>query len=94
VEEIIFTHPAVSEVAVFGVPHPRWIEVVMAVVVVRPGQSLAADELQRFCKERMAGFKTPKLVEVVDALPKNASGKVLKRDLRTRFADRAKALAN
>jgi fatty-acyl-CoA synthase len=92
VEEIIFAHPAVSEVAVFGIPHPRWIEVVMAVVVVRAGQTLSSDELQRFCKERMASFKSPKLVEIIEALPKNASGKILKRDLRTRFADRASSL--
>ena len=92
VEEIIFQHPAVSEVAVFGVSHPKWIEAVMAVVVPRPGQAITAEELLKFCRERMAGYKAPKLAEVVDALPKNASGKILKRDLRDRFADRGKAL--
>jgi fatty-acyl-CoA synthase len=88
VEEMIFTHPAVSEVAVFGVPHPKWIEAVMAVVVPRPGQTITADELLRFCRDRMAGYKAPKLAEVVEALPKNASGKILKRELRDRFADK------
>jgi fatty-acyl-CoA synthase len=92
VEEIIFTHPAVSEVAVFGVPHPKWIEAVMAVVVPRAGQSISADELLRFCRERMAGYKAPKLAQIVDALPKNASGKILKRELRDRFADQGRAL--
>jgi fatty-acyl-CoA synthase len=92
VEELIFTHPAVSEVAVFGVPHPKWIEAVMAVVVPRAGQSVSADELLAFCRERMAGYKAPKLAEVVDALPKNASGKILKRDLREQFAERGKSL--
>jgi fatty-acyl-CoA synthase len=66
--------------------------VVTATVVVRSGQSLSCEELQLFCKERMAGFKVPKLVEIVEALPKNASGKILKRDLRIRFSDRASAL--
>ncbi|HEY9547032.1 MAG TPA: acyl-CoA synthetase [Solimonas sp.] len=88
VEEVIFTHPAVSEVAVFGVPHPRWIEVVMAVVVLRAGQSATVDELIAYCRERMAGYKAPKRVEVIEQLPKNASGKILKRELRDRFADR------
>ncbi len=94
VEEVVFTHPAVSEVAVFGVPHPRWIEAVMAVVVTRTGHSLTAEELVLFCRERMASYKTPKLVEIVDQLPKNASGKILKRELRDRFVDKGKSLAS
>ncbi len=94
VEEMIFTHPGVSEVAVFGVAHPRWIEAVMAVVVPRPGQTLDADEVLRFCRERLAGYKAPKVVEVVDQLPKNASGKILKRDLRDRFAEKGKSLGS
>lgn len=93
VEEVIFAHPSVSEVAVFGVPHPRWIEIVMAAVVLRPGLTLAEGELQQFCKDRMAGFKVPKHVEVIEALPKNASGKILKRDLRIRFEAKGGSLA-
>ena len=92
VEEIVFTHYAVSEVAVFGVPHPRWIEAVMAVVVLRAGHTITPDDLLRFCRERMAGYKAPKLVQIVDELPKNASGKILKRDLRDRFSDRGQSL--
>ncbi len=92
VEELIFTHSAVSEVAVFGVPHPRWIEAVMAVVVPRPGHQLDASEVLDFCRQRMAGYKAPKLVEVIEALPKNASGKILKRELRERFASRGTEL--
>lgn len=76
----------------FGVPHPRWIEAVMAVVVPRPGQSLSADDIVRHCRERMAGFKAPKCVEIVEQLPKNASGKILKRELRQRFADAGRSL--
>ncbi len=82
VEELIYQHPAVSEVAVFGVPDDRWIEAVAAAVVVRDGQQLGPDELVAFCRERLAGFKVPKRITFVDALPKNASGKVLKRELR------------
>ncbi len=88
VEEMIFTHSAVSEVAVFGVPHPRWIEAVMAVVVPRAGHSVSEEEVMQFCRERMASYKAPKLVEVIDELPKNASGKILKRELRERFSHR------
>ncbi|HET8883230.1 MAG TPA: acyl-CoA synthetase [Solimonas sp.] len=87
VEEAIFAHPAVSEVAVFGVPHPRWIEAVTAVVVPRSGATLGADDVIAHCRERMAGFKVPKRVVIVDALPKNASGKILKRELRERYAE-------
>jgi fatty-acyl-CoA synthase len=86
VEEVIHEHPAVAEVAVFGLEHPRWIEAVTAAVVPRPGQSLTKEELVSFCRERLAGFKTPKYVIVVDELPKNPSGKILKRDLRTTYA--------
>jgi fatty-acyl-CoA synthase len=89
VEEVIYQHPAVAETAVFGIPHPTWIEAVAAVVVPREGQTVDPDEVVRFCRERLAGFKTPRYVTVADALPKNASGKILKRELRTTFADLA-----
>jgi len=71
---------------VFGVPHPRWIEAVMAVVVLRPGAELQTDTLMAHCRDRLAGYKSPKHVAIVDKLPKNASGKILKRELRDRFA--------
>jgi fatty-acyl-CoA synthase len=86
VEEVLFQHPAVSEAAVFGIPHPRWMEAVAAAVVPRNDQTLSGDELTAFCRERLAGYKTPKYFVVVDALPKNASGKILKRDLRITYA--------
>ncbi|MGY1673039.1 acyl-CoA synthetase [Geodermatophilus sp. SYSU D00710] len=89
VEEVLYQHPAVAEVAVFGIPHPRWIEAVAAVVVPREGQRAEPAELVAFCRERLAGFKTPRHVVVADALPKNASGKILKRELRTAHADLA-----
>ncbi|MGW4407743.1 acyl-CoA synthetase [Nonomuraea sp. NPDC004702] len=85
VEEVIYQHPAVAEAAVFGVPDERWIEAVTAAVVLREGAALTAAELNAFLRERLASFKTPKNVVFVDALPKNASGKVLKRELRDAF---------
>ena len=89
VEEVVYQHPAVAEVAVFGIPHPRWIEAVAAVVVPRDGQTVDSEELVRFCRERLAGYKTPRYVTVAETLPKNASGKILKRELRSTYADLA-----
>ena len=85
VEEVLYRHPAVQEVAVFGVPHAVWVEAVVAAVVARDGATPTADELVTHCRTHLAGYKTPKQVFFVDALPKNPSGKLLKRELRTRF---------
>ncbi|QEC48021.1 long-chain-fatty-acid--CoA ligase [Baekduia soli] len=87
VEEVIYAHEAVQEVAIFGLPDPRWIEAVTAAVVPRTGADVTAEEIVAFCRERLAGFKVPKRVEIVGELPKNASGKILKRELRDRFAE-------
>ena len=89
VEEAIYEHPAVQEVAIFGVPHPEWIEAVAAAVVVREGEALEPGDVIAFCRGRLAGFKTPKHVVLVDELPKNPSGKIVKRALRERYADLA-----
>jgi fatty-acyl-CoA synthase len=89
VEEALYAHPAVAEVAVFSVPHPHWIEAVTAAVVTRQGYTLTADELIAFCRERLAGYKTPKYIVIVNQLPKNASGKILKRELRSTYASLA-----
>jgi len=86
VEECIYVLPGVAEVAVFGVDDPRWVEAVVAAVVVRPGAQLTAEEVVAHCRGQLAGFKRPKHVVLVDALPKNPSGKILKRDLRAEHA--------
>lgn len=86
VEEALYRHPGVHEVAVIATPDPRWIEAVTAVVVPKPGWSGSAEELIRHARNFLAPFKVPKRVEFVDELPKNASGKILKRVLRDRFA--------
>ena len=93
VEETIYAHPAVQEVAIFGISDPRWIEAVTAAVVLRSGSQVTAAELVAFCRERLAGFKVPKYIVLVDELPKNASGKLLKRELRDRFATLAQTTA-
>lgn len=85
VEEVIFHHPDVAEVAVFGVPHPKWIEGVVAVVVPKAGASLTPEAVMAYARDKLAGFKAPKHVAIAHQLPKNASGKILKRDLRQNF---------
>jgi len=82
VEEALYRLPQVSEVAVIGVPHPYWVEAVVAVVVVKSGHSLTESQLLGHCKATLASFKVPKGVIFVDALPKTPSGKLLKRHLR------------
>jgi len=86
VEEVIYLHPAVQECAVVGMPHPKWIEAVVAAVVVRQGQNVKEQEIIDHCKKHLAGFKVPKAVVFVDSLPKSASGKILKKDIRENLA--------
>ena len=88
VEDVLSEHPAVGAVAVVGVPDERWGERVVAVAVARPGSSLDPDEAVAWCGGRLAGFKRPRQMLVVDALPTNASGKVLKREVRLLAAER------
>jgi fatty-acyl-CoA synthase len=85
VEEAIYRLPGVSEVAVVGVAHPRWVEAVIAVVVPKSGHPLREADVLAHCAEHLASFKCPKAVVLVDALPKNPSGKLLKRELRQRY---------
>jgi fatty-acyl-CoA synthase len=82
VEETIYGLPEVSEVAVIGIADDKWIEAVCAIVVLKDGAELDAAAVIEHCARHLAGFKTPKRVEFVDALPKNPSGKLLKRELR------------
>jgi fatty-acyl-CoA synthase len=85
VEEALYLHPAVREVAVIGVPHPTRIETVAAVVVLKEGQAVEPELLIHHCRERLAPYKVPRQIQFAAELPKNASGKVLKRLLRGRF---------
>lgn len=82
VEEVLYTHPAVSEAAVVGLPHPTWIEAITAVIVLRDDVDCLASDIIDHCARSLAGFKVPKGIVFRSDLPKNASGKILKRDLR------------
>ncbi len=86
IEQALYRHPAVHQCAVIGVPDPKWGEVGKACVVLKPGASATADELIAFLRENLAGFKVPRSVEFLDALPVSAAGKILKRELREQFA--------
>jgi fatty-acyl-CoA synthase len=86
VEEILFTHPAVSEVAVVGLPDDKWIEAVTAFVVLRPGQTAQESALLALAREHLAPYKLPKKIVFVDTLPRNTAGKLLKRELRKQYS--------
>ncbi len=87
VETVLYHHPAVAEVAVIGVPHPQWQEVGRAVVVLKKNQAATEQELIAFCQGKLARYKIPKSVVFVEALPRTAAGKVLKRELREQYRD-------
>jgi long-chain acyl-CoA synthetase len=89
VEDVLYGHDAVREAAVVGVPDEYRGETVKAFVSLKPGAAVEPDALIAFCKERMAAYKYPRVVEFVDELPKTASGKVLRRELRDKEVSRA-----
>ncbi len=89
VEEALYTHPDVSEVAVIALPHERWIETVTAVVVLRPGSEATADELRDHARQQLAAFKVPKNIYFTEQLPRNTAGKILKRELREQLSQQA-----
>ena len=82
VERVLIEHPSILELAVIGVPDDRWGEAVKAVVVTKPDSTVTSEELIAYARERLAGYKTPSTIDIVEALPRNPSGKILKRDLR------------
>ncbi len=87
VEEVLFKHPSVSEVAVIGLPDPKWIEAVTAIVVLRPGFEPDEASLVAHAREHLAPFKVPKQFFFTATLPRNTAGKLLKRELRITYAE-------
>ena len=82
VEDVLFQHPAVGDAAVIGVPHEQWGETVKAIIVLKEGQTATEEEIIEFSRGRLGGFERPRSVDFVNELPRNPSGKVLKRELR------------
>ena len=87
IEKVVNEHPAVRECSAIGVPHAVWGEAVAVVAVLRDGQKITEEEITKYCKGKIAGYKVPKLVYFVDELPRNATGKISKPDLRKRFGE-------
>jgi long-chain acyl-CoA synthetase len=85
VEDVLCQHPAVLECAVIGVPDPKWVEAIHAVVVLKRDSTISPDDLIDFCKKNVARYKAPKSIEIVLELPKSATGKILKKELRSKW---------
>jgi fatty-acyl-CoA synthase len=85
VEAVLYAHPAIAEVAVLGQPDEKWGEAVVCIAALKPGQSLTLEALRAWATERLARYKLPSRLEVIEALPRNPAGKVLKFELRKRF---------
>lgn len=85
VEEVVYQYAGIEEAAVIGLPDPKWIEIVAVVAVPKKGFTLHEKEIIAYCKQHLAGFKCPKKIFIADKLPKNPSGKILKRELKERY---------
>ena len=90
-EEVLYAHPAVQEAAVIGLPDERLGEEVAAVVALKPGQEASEEDLIAFTKERVAAYKYPRSIRFVDSLPKGATGKILKKELKQQIGVSAPA---
>jgi acyl-CoA synthetase (AMP-forming)/AMP-acid ligase II len=85
IEEVLYRHPAVSEVSVIGLPDEHWGEIVKAVIVLKAGAEATEDEIKEFCGKNLAGFKKPKSIDFWKELPKSPQGKILKKEIRKHF---------
>lgn len=84
VENVIYQHPAIAEVAVYGVPDPIKGEIIQADILLKPDRTISSENLFDFCSSRMAVYKLPQIINFVDSIPKNPTGKILKKVLRER----------
>jgi acyl-CoA synthetase (AMP-forming)/AMP-acid ligase II len=82
IEDVLFSHPAVSEAAVIGKPDPEWGEIIIAYIVLKPGSSITEQEIVDFTKGRLASYKKPKEVRLIQEMPLGPTGKVLRRELK------------
>lgn len=85
VEDVLYGHPDITEAAVIGVDDPKWGEAIKAVLVSRKGSSVSESDILSHCREKIAGYKIPKSIDFVESLPKNAAGKVLRKELRAQY---------
>ncbi len=85
VEHILYKHPDILEAAVIGIPHEVWGEAAAAVIVPKEGRQINNEEVQKFCRQELAGYKIPKVIYQMNQLPRNASGKILKYQLRENY---------
>ena len=85
VENVLYRYPAIKEVAVIGIPDPHWVERVHALVVLKENVKATAEDIITFCKENIAHYKAPKSIEFVKDLPKNPQGKILKKEIRSKY---------
>ena len=85
VEQVIWGHPAVQDCAVIGVPDDDWGEAVKAVIELKPGETVGAEEIIKLCKDKLGSVKAPKSVDIIKELPRSNNGKVLKKDLRDTY---------
>jgi acyl-CoA synthetase (AMP-forming)/AMP-acid ligase II len=94
VEKILYTYPKIIEAAVIGIPDERWGESVKAIVVLRDGETATSEDVMDFCTGKLAGYKKPRSIDIVDELPKNPMGKILKRVLREKYWDKGGTQVN
>ena len=85
VEDVLYMHPAVLEAAVFGIPDPKWGETVKAAVALKKGMTATEDDMIEFCRQHLAGYKKPTSIDFIDSLPKNANGKIMRKDLKEAY---------